>query len=113
MIKKRLIVALIFVITMIYLSISISALTFNSELYYTAFTQTATSYQTWQEVTDFPWTLTKIGGSTDPSYMMFCAFKTNEIILDGKIIVITLTLNDILPNDINGSSSNKKLHILL
>lgn len=99
MAKKIGCIALIAALTMAVMCISVSAQgTFNTELYYTGFTEDATSGSyTWAKITSFPQNLTKFSSVTKQYYLFFM-FKTNQIIHDGSIIVVSLNLENQKPN---------------
>lgn len=94
---------MIFAITMIYLSISVSAVgTFGSQAYvFVASNKTSTTSQSWQSLTidsNNYQTLNNTSGSSQNKYM-YLSFKTNQVPQDGYIIVITITLDTIADRD--------------
>lgn len=89
--KKRLIAALISAITMIYLSISVNAVgTFDTKAYAISFSHGASN-------SSKAWTVVSTGQQIAPSgsnYDVWCAFKTNQIIQDGYIIVTSFKFSN-------------------
>lgn len=97
--KKRLIATLIFAVTLIYLSISVSAVgTFGNTGYIIASpTTTSTVARTWQTIELKSSTDQDIGitSGSSQTWYIWNAYKTNQVIQDGYIIVITITLDNV------------------
>ena len=100
MAKKIGCIALITAIIMAVMCISVAAAeTFNTKLYYTGYdaANISAQYFTWEEITSFPKDLTDLSGTTTEN-SLYLLFKTNQIIHDGSIIIITFNLSNLTPD---------------
>ena len=99
--KKRLIATLIFGITMIYLSISVSAVgTFDTKAYSISWVQgSSNSSKAWRVMSSS--STTQVADSSGDKYDVWCAFITNQIIQDGYIIVTSFKFSNTSSDNIN------------
>lgn len=94
-IKKLIIKSFIFLITLIYLSISVYAVgTFNAKNYYVYVYSRNESGLYFREISELPLTMpgTNLDGGT-----LFIGFKTNQVIQDGYVIVISVEVDNMAP----------------